>query len=259
MPRAVISSGIADVVRPARDLASQLAELSRQKRRILPAVQSAESFEPIAEDEERALRGVFEFLRKRTGHDFSKYKRSTVLRRLARRMQLAQQLTIQEYLVHLRANAGEVQGLLNDLLISVTMFFRDPEAWRGLETRVIRRLIEEENEQIRVWVPGCATGEEAYSLAMLFHEEFDRRNVRRNLVIFASDVDEAAITVARDGVYPRAISADVSEERLARFFRAEDEHYRVQSEIATTWCSQSTACSATHRSHDCTWSLAATC
>ena len=231
MPRAVINSGIADVVGPARDLASQLAELSRQKRRILPAVQAVDPSEPIPEDEERALRGVLELLRKRTGHDFSKYKRNTVLRRLARRMQLARQVTIQDYLNHLRTYAGEVQGLLNDLLISVTMFFRDPDAWRALQTQVIGRLVEDEHEQIRVWVPGCATGEEAYSLAMLFHEEFDRRNLRRNLVIFASDVDEAAITVARDGLYPRAISADVSEERLGRFFRVEDDHYRVQSEI----------------------------
>ena len=231
MPRAVINSGVADVVRPARELAGQLAELSRQKRRILPGVGGGESSEPIPEDEERALRSVLDLLRKRTGHDFSKYKRSTVLRRLSRRMQLAQQATIKDYLQHARTSHDEVQALLNDLLISVTTFFRDPEAWRALQAKVISRLVEEEHEQIRVWVPGCATGEEAYSLAMLFHEEFDRHNLRRNLLVFASDVDEAAIAVAREGIYPRAISADVSEERLERFFRAEEDHYRVQSEI----------------------------
>ena len=230
MPRAVIYSGVADVVRPVRELATQLAELSRHRQGILPAVQAAEVPEPMREDEERALRGVLEVLRKRTGHDFSKYKRSTVLRRLLRRMQLAQQPTVQDYLPHLRANAIEVQALLNDLLISVTTFFRDHDAWDALQTKVIARLVEQD-EQIRVWVPGCATGEEAYSLAMLFHEEFDRRNLRRNLLIFASDVDEAAIAVAREGVYPRAIAEDVADARLERFFRAEDDHYRVQSEV----------------------------
>ena len=258
MPRAVINSGVADVVRPARALASQLAELSRQKRRIPPAFQAVEPSEPITQHEERALRSVLELLRKRTGHDFSKYKRGTVLRRLARRMQLAQQVTIEDYLDHVRTNAGEIQGLLNDLLISVTMFFRDPDQWHALQTQVIGRLVEEENEQIRVWVPGCASGEEAYSLAMLFHEEFDRRNLRRNLVIFASDVDEAAITVAREGVYPRAISADVSEERLDRFSEPRTTIIGCRARFATIWCSPRIVCSATLRSRDFTSSRAAT-
>jgi two-component system CheB/CheR fusion protein len=233
MPRAAIATGAADVVLPARELAERLAELSHSKPKILPAVQAAEADDAIAEDEQRAFRSVLEVLHKRTGHDFSKYKRTTVLRRLSRRMQLSHQITIADYLAYLRANAGEAQSLFDDLLISVTTFFRDAETWSALQTQVIGPLVEntQADEQIRAWVPGCATGEEAYTLGILFHEEFERRNVHRNLIIFASDVDETALASAREGLYPHAIAADVSEDRLARFFRSDDDHYRVITAI----------------------------
>jgi two-component system CheB/CheR fusion protein len=233
MPTAVIASGVADIVLPVRDLAAQLVALARSQEGIVPGVRAATEAEPIPDDEERALVGVLEVLRKQTGHDFSKYKRSTLLRRLSRRMQLSHHLTITDYLRHLEALPLEVHALRDDLLITVTTFFRDPEAWTALQTHGIGPLVDQTDadEQIRVWVPGCATGEEAYSVAILFHEEFERRKGGGNLIIFASDVDEGALAVAREGVYPRAISADVSDERLERYFHPFDDHYRVANEI----------------------------
>jgi two-component system, chemotaxis family, CheB/CheR fusion protein len=233
MPRNVIATGVADVVLPVHLLTARLADLARSKDRIAPIVRAAEETEPIAENEERALKNVLELVKKRTGHDFSRYKRTTVVRRLSRRLQLTQQLTIGDYWQFLRTNAQEAQALFDDLLVSVTTFFRDPEAWSVLQMQVIGALLEraEADEQIRVWVPGCATGEEAYTAAIVFHEEFERRNVRRNVIIFASDIDEAALSVAREGIYPRAIATDISDARLERYFRADDDHYRVTSDV----------------------------
>jgi len=233
MPSAVIANGTADLVLPVADLVAQLAELARDKKKLLSFVRAATEAETIPADEEKALRSVLDLLAKRTGHDFSKYKRGTILRRLSRRMQLVHQLTISDYLRYLREHVSEVQSLFDDFLISVTTFFRDPESWAALQRSVIGPLVEamEAEEQIRVWVPACATGEEAYSIAILFHEEYERRQIQRNLIIFASDVDENALAVAREGVYPSTISADVNELRLNRYFRHEDDHYRVISEI----------------------------
>jgi two-component system CheB/CheR fusion protein len=233
MPRAVITTGVADIVLPARELAAQLVALAHNKQHVIRIVRAANEAEPMSADEAQALAGVLELLRRHTAHDFSKYKRSTVLRRLSRRMQLSQHVTITDYLGYLEQQPQEVHALRDDLLITVTSFFRDADAWVALQARVIAPLVEhsDPDEQLRVWVPGCATGEEAYSMAILFHEEFERRRLKRNLIIFASDVDEGALAVAREGVYPRAISADVSDERLERCFRAQDDHYRVESEI----------------------------
>ena len=233
MPRNVIATGVADVILPVHLLTSRLAELARSKDRIAPIVHAAEEGEQIAEHEERALKNVLDLVKRRTGHDFSRYKRTTIARRLSRRLQLARQLTIADYWQFLRANAQEAQALFDDLLVSVTSFFRDPDTWSALQTQVIRALVEraEIDEQIRLWVPGCATGEEAYTLAILCLEEFERRNIPRNLVVFASDIDEGALSVAREGLYSRAIAADVSETRLERWFHADDDHYRVVSEV----------------------------
>ncbi len=232
MPQAVIATGVADVVLPVKELVARLADLARTKDSV-NSLANAEESQRFDEREERALRGIFDLLRRRTGHDFSKYKRNTVLRRLARRMQLSHQLTIEDYLHFLRRDAGEVGSLFDDLLISVTSFFRDADAWDALQAQVIVPLVDRTavEEQLRVWVPACATGEEAYTLAILFHEVFERLGVQRDLVIFASDVDEPALAVAREGLYPRAIAADVTELRLDRYFRLEGDHYRVASTI----------------------------
>jgi two-component system CheB/CheR fusion protein len=233
MPRAVIATGAADVVLPVRELAARLGELARSQEQVSKTLGRGEGDREMAEAESRALERVLDLLKSRTGHDFSMYKRATVLRRLARRMQLAHCASIADYLEYLRDNVEEARRLFDDLLISVTTFFRDPEAWAALSTQVIAPLVERAgaNEQLRVWVPGCATGEEAFTLAILFEEEFARRGTHGEIVIFASDVDEGALAVAREGIFLNAITADLSDERLARYFEIHDDHYRIVRSI----------------------------
>src|SRR5262249_19556279 len=149
----------------------------------------------IDENEEIVLKRIFDLVRARTGHDFTRYKRATILRRLARRMQLNHRSGLDQYLAYMREDPPEVQALFGELLISVTNFFRDPMAWEALRVQVIAPLVEhaEDDSPIRVWVPGCATGEEAYTLAILFREEISRRDRHRDLVIFGSDVDQGSL------------------------------------------------------------------
>ncbi len=236
MPRAVIAAQVADLVLPVREMAARLRELARRKRELAPLLPPALGDASIAADDEAALKRIFDLVRMRTNHDFSRYKRATILRRLARRMQLNHRSSLEEYLSLLKEKPEEVQSLFDDLLISVTSFFRDPSAWEALRVQAIARLVEhaQPGQPIRAWVPGCATGEEAYTLAILFREEIARRDLPVDLVIFGSDVDQSALATARDGIYPAAIAADVSEARLARYFRAEGDHYRISSEIRDT-------------------------
>src|SRR5262249_20908679 len=160
-------------------------------------------------------------------HDFSKYKRSTVLRRIARRMQVTRTENFQEYYEALRERAEEPQALLGDLLISVTTFFRDAEIFTRLKTQVLPLLfaIRDISQPIRVWVSGCATGEEAYTIAMLLHEEAARHDLRPSMQVFGSDLDVGALATAREGWYSGAIEADVSEDRLRRYFTREGDGY----------------------------------
>ena len=227
MPRNAIGTGVADVVLPVRELAGRLADLIRVKE-----VASLVDTPQIDEDQ---LRRVLAHLRVRTGHDFSKYKRTTVLRRIARRMQVTRTEALSRYYDVLRDNSDEAQALLADLLISVTTFFRDVEAFEGLRKLALPRLFEEAHahpgETLRVWVSGCATGEEAYSIGMLLLEEASRHELRPPVQVFASDLDARALSVAREGRYPGVIDADVSEDRLRRFFTREGDNYRVRQEL----------------------------
>jgi two-component system CheB/CheR fusion protein len=231
MPGAVIAAGVADVVAPVAELGRRLVELVAQRRVGVPFRRDPHG--EIADTDAVVLRRIFELMRARTGHDFARYKRPTILRRLARRMQLNHRTGMEQYLALLRESPEEIRALFEDMLITVTSFFRDPAVWESVRTRVVVPLVERlhGDETIRVWVPGCATGEEAYTLAMLFREELARRDVACELVIFGSDIDQSALATAREGVYPAAIAADISEARLARFFRAEGDRYRVTNEI----------------------------
>jgi two-component system, chemotaxis family, CheB/CheR fusion protein len=233
MPRAVIAAEVADLVLPVRELAKRLANLVVQKEHLAPFIPAQSDDAALGEDQEIALKRIFDLVRLRTNHDFSRYKRATILRRLARRMQLNHATSLEQYLTVLKDSSEEVQSLFDDLLISVTSFFRDPAAWEVLRRHAIIPMLEQAqpNQAIRAWVPGCATGEEAYTLAMLFREEISRREIPIELVIFGSDVDQGALRAAREGLYPTAIATDVSEARLARFFRVEGDHYRIASEI----------------------------
>jgi len=160
MPRSAIASGVADFILPVREIAARLPELVQKKLQL--------NAEDLAEKDEQTLARVLAYLKVKSGHDFAHYKRATVIRRLARRVQVTRTETLDEYLTHLRNHAEEAQSLLGDLLISVTSFFRDAAAFQEL-ARTIPKLFEQrgENNSIRVWVPGCATGEEVYSIAML--------------------------------------------------------------------------------------------
>jgi two-component system, chemotaxis family, CheB/CheR fusion protein len=225
MPRAAIATGTADFVLPVRDIAARVVELVEAKLTGVPP--------EVPKVDEELLRRVLAHLRVRTGHDFSKYKRSTVLRRIARRMQVTRTVDLQEYYDCMRERPDEPQALLADLLISVTTFFRDGGAFEALRVQAVPHLFDkaEASETIRAWVPGCATGEEGYSIAILLLEEAARHEVRPAIQVFGSDLDGRALAVAREGRYPAAIEADVSEERLRRFFVREPDHYRVRQEL----------------------------
>ncbi len=180
-----------------------------------------------------AMQRILSHLRVRSGHDFSNYKKSTVRRRIARRMQVQRAETMTEYLTNLRESANEAQALFADLLISVTTFFRDAHAFEKLAALVIPRLFENKGaaDTIRVWVAGCATGEEAYSIAMLLLEEAARHETPAQIQVFASDLDDSALMIARDGRYPLAAEADMTEDRLRRFFTREGDTLRVTREL----------------------------
>ncbi len=225
MPRSAIATGIADFILPVRDLAARLVEL----------VQNRDSG-AIADDrkfDEELVRRILAHLRVRTGHDFSKYKRSTILRRIARRMQITRMDDPKDYYEFLRDQPDEAQALLADLLISVTTFFRDDEVFKALKANVLPAIFEtkQTGDPIRVWVPGCATGEEAYTIAILLLEEAARHEVRPTIQVFGSDLDARALATAREGRFPAAIEADVSEERLRRYFTREGDQYRVRQEL----------------------------
>jgi two-component system, chemotaxis family, CheB/CheR fusion protein len=225
MPRSAMATGCADFVLPVRDLAKRLVDLIRVKESV--------SVPDVRNFDEELLRRIMTHLRVRTGHDFSKYKRSTVLRRIARRMQVSRADDLTEYYDVMRDSPDEAQALLGDLLISVTTFFRDSAAFEIVARDVIPEFFRDRSpdEIVRVWVSGCATGEEAYSLAILVLEEASRHQVRPQIQIFGSDLDARALASAREGRFPIAIETDVSEERLRRFFVREGDHYRVRQEV----------------------------
>jgi two-component system, chemotaxis family, CheB/CheR fusion protein len=224
MPRSAIETGAVDFVLPVRDLATRLSDLIRIKEMVWPP--------EMGNLDEEILRRILAHLRVRTGHDFSKYKRSTVVRRVARRMQVNRIDELKDYYDTVRDNADEVQALLSDLLISVTSFFRDREAFESL-TKLMPEIFASKTagQSIRVWVAGCATGEEAYSVAILLLEEAARQEVRPQIQVFGTDLDVRALAAAREGRYPAAIEADVSESRLRRFFTRDGDYYRVRQEL----------------------------
>ena len=227
MPRSAINTCLVDHVLAASDMPECIAKYAgRVARGKTPTGESEET-------REQALADIFAHLRLGMGHDFSGYKRSTVVRRIERRMDVNEIATLTGYLQHLRNSEPESPALMRDLLISVTNFFRDREAFAALERQVIPALIEGKGlqDQIRVWVAGCATGEEAYSIAMLLAERLDSLPDAPTAQIFASDIDERALAQARAGLYNANDTADVPMERLSRFFAREGEGFRVRREI----------------------------
>ena len=228
MPHSAINTGLVDFVLPPARMPAQLLAYARHA-----FDHDRPPARPLSRD--GVMRKIFVLLRAQTGHDFSQYKETTLTRRVDRRMALHQIEEPDEYLRHARENPSEVEALFHDLLIGVTNFFRDPQAFAVLHEKVLPRLLAEKpvHDAVRVWVCGCSTGEEAYSIAMLLYEHVVELKRALKIQIFATDIDHLAIETARAGVYPASIAADVSEDRLIRFFTHDPQRgtYRIQKHI----------------------------
>lgn len=228
MPRSAIATGLVDYVLPPEQLAGQLLTYLKQ-----PYIQTPAAISSLAAPAVDWLHKIYILLRSQTGHDFSLYKQNMVARRIERRMALQQIERIEEYYRYLQQTPTEVDTLFKELMIGVTNFFRDPAAFAALEQEVIPRLFEqgEPGDSLRVWVPGCATGEEAYSLAILLREYMDTLKREFKVQLFATDINAGAIEQARLGRYSLSIAADVSPERLQYFFLQGEEAYQVGEQI----------------------------
>ncbi len=229
MPKSAINAGLADLIAPVEDLPVKIIDYLRH-----PLV-TAKAESSLEEKDQSDLEKVLILLRSKSGHDFSLYKKNTVYRRVERRMSIHQIGRIASYVRYLQENPQEVELLFRELLIGVTSFFRDPEAWEQLQREVIPALLASRPSGgvLRAWSAGCSTGEEAYSLAIIFKEALEQVKPAENftLQIFATDLDKDAIDKARQGLYPAKIAAEVSPERLKRFFIKDEEGYRVGKEI----------------------------
>jgi PAS domain S-box len=225
MPRSVIDTGLADYILPPKEMPAQLIAYVTQAfgKPTYPTVR--------AED---LMNRIFNLIFTQTGRDFSHYKKGTISRRIERRMAVHFTKSIEEYVHYLEKNSTEVEALYRDFLISVTSFFRNPKAFDALQEEVIPNLFvgKRSNDVIRVWVPGCSTGEEAYSIGIMLQEYMETVRQIFKILIFATDIDSRAIERARTGLYPASIATDVSVERLERFFTVgPDGNYRINKNI----------------------------
>jgi len=229
MPQSAIATGLIDLVLPVRDMPAHIQRFMR----IQPRIELGDDLKSQPKRDRQVLQHIFGQVRARAGQDFSRYKQSTVLRRIRRRMQLHQIEQLDDYLDLLRQDPAEVHALADELLITVTQFFRDPDTFGHLEKEIIPGLFQDKSggDRIRVWSVGCATGEEAYSIAMLLLEQAARQDNAPQIEIFASDLHDGSLKRAREGLYPDTIEAYVSPERLRRFFVKEDSVYRVRKEV----------------------------
>lgn len=255
MPLSAIETGVVDIVLPAVEMPQRLVELGRNLEALLTRKQplpqpgeaeQADIEQALLEDErtrpqskpnELALREILAALRSRTGHDFRHYKQATVLRRIERRLQVNALRDMPSYARFLQEQPEETPALLADMLIGVTNFFRDREAFEALERDIIPALFEKKTEAdektLRIWSAACSSGEEAYSLAMLFADQaqLSRPNSEIHVQLFATDIDDRSLETARAGIYPEAIVTDVPPSRLRQYFFKEQNHYRMQKEL----------------------------
>ncbi|MFT4938356.1 MAG: two-component system CheB/CheR fusion protein [Paraglaciecola sp.] len=230
MPKSAIATGLVDYVLLAEDMLEHLiayAEHAFRKKKIGGSHSETET--------DALFKKIFVILRDRSGHDFSEYKSSTIKRRIERRMAVHHIKGLDDYVRYIQKTPEETEALFRDFLIGVTNFFRDPEVFTELEQKVIPRLFKDkvDNSDVRVWVCGCSTGEEAYSIAILLHEHMEHLANQYKVQIFASDIDKVAIEQARQGYFPASIVNDVSSERINRYFSpsAEGKSYRIQRRI----------------------------
>jgi two-component system CheB/CheR fusion protein len=229
MPRSAIAAGCVDFVLKPEEIARELGRIGQH-----PYIFRADSgaSDPLAGTGDGLVR-IFALLRTSSGVDFSFYKSSTIKRRILRRMILRKIESLDKYLAHLRANPAEVHALYQDILINVTEFFRDPETFDALKSTVFARMLQDKsrNSTIRIWVPGCSTGEEAYSIAIALLEHLKDRAGEKSIQIFATDISDTALEKARAGIYSENIAQNVSEERLRRFFVKLESGYQISKRI----------------------------
>ena len=225
MPRSAIQTGNIDFILSARDMPQHLIEYFQRL--------SCKEIAPTDIIDAMELKKIHAVIRSKSGHDFSHYKESTVKRRITRRLNLHGHGNALEYVRFLQRNPEEVKALVKELLIGVTQFFRDPKAFQALKDTALPQLTEHlaEGRTIRAWVAGCATGEEAYSLAILLREFIDEAELDLDYQIFATDLDEEAIEIARSGIYSMDIARDIDSERLKSCFRKENNHYHIRTQI----------------------------
>ncbi|MGB3224067.1 MAG: chemotaxis protein CheB, partial [Desulforhopalus sp.] len=228
MPQSAITTGMADIIYAVDKLPEKIIEIAHrsvflvQRKDVRPG-----------EKIDQQLKAIFQIIHTTTGNDFSSYKISTILRRIERRMAVNNSSELDNYIDLLKEHSGESRALFKEFLIGVTRFFRDSKAFEVLKQRIIPELVDncEEDEPIRIWLVGCATGEEAYSVGILLREHFQEHRVQRKVQIFATDIDESAIETGRAGVYPDSISHDVSQNRLRSFFQKKDSTYKVTKSL----------------------------
>lgn len=229
MPDSAIKTGLVDHILPVEKMSSVLIRFAGDTyfRRPLKAAMENKEFS------DSLLQKIFFMVRSKTGHDFSNYKLPTIRRRLERRMVLHQIKNLGDYLKFLKENPEEVEALSKDFLIGVTQFFRDPESFELLQKKVVAEIVRNKppDGAIRVWVPGCATGEEPYSIAILFAESMEAADKNLSVQIFATDIDKEALEHARRATFPENIASDVSPERLKRFFTHDGSFYKIKKQI----------------------------
>src|SRR5688572_10291729 len=225
MPKSAISEGVVDMVLSPKDIAKELERISYFPEMIKKTIQETEEFSSV----DKELPGIFQLLKKTTGVDFSHYKVNTIKRRIIRRMLLHKLKTIKEYSQYLKKHKNEVTLLCQDLLINVTRFFRDPDTIEFLKKTLFPRILrnKKHDEPLRIWIPACATGEEAYSIAITFSEVLGDLALENKIQIFATDLSEKSIARARLGLYSINDLADISPKKLQRYFTKVDGSYRV--------------------------------
>ena len=227
MPRSAIATGLVDYELPVEQMPATLLEYVEHAHLRGGPI-------PVpAGTRNDPLHAILALLCTREGHDFRCYKKAMLLRRIQRRMGLNRIAAIDDYCQYLRDTPPEIKALAKDLLIGVTEFFREPEAWAVLEEEVLPHLVAAKHPEapLRVWVTGCATGEEAYSIGMCLLDRVANSERNGKLQIFATDIDSHALEIARPGIYPESIASSIAPERLTPFFTRADNSYRVKKEL----------------------------
>ena len=230
MPRSAIAAGFVDYVLPPKAIAKELTRIARH-----PYVsRDAAALSPISPVEENnGLNSIFQLLRRSAGVDFTHYRKTTILRRIQRRMMVHKIERINDYIRYLQTNSAEINALYQDMLINVTSFFRNPKTFDALKTTVFPSLMKnrDQDASIRVWTPGCASGEETYSMAIALLEHLGEKASQTNIQLFGTDISEVNVVKARAGAYPENIQGDVTPERLRRFFSKTESGYRISKSI----------------------------